>query len=94
MKRYTVDDVRRDEDPEGSWVLYEDVKHLLTSKSQLFRVSRQRGKSQMFNFHRDHLRTLYGAPRTQTNGNIKREYFELEDGKVIMFASPLPTSKG
>ena len=34
------------------------------------------------------LRTKLGAPRTSTNGGMLREYFELGDGKVIMFASP------
>lgn len=25
------------------------------------------------------------------HGNLKREYFEMEDGRVVMFCSPLPT---
>ncbi len=41
-----------------------------------------------FATHREVLRDHYGDPRVSTLGGLKREYFELEDGKVIMFASP------
>ncbi len=44
-----------------------------------------------FDATREVLRDHYGAPRTMINDGLKREYFELEDGKVIMFASPTQT---
>ena len=46
-------------------------------------------KSKMFDLHREVLTQRCGAPRTSTSGGILREFFELEDGKVIMFASPI-----
>lgn len=42
-----------------------------------------------FHSHREVLRTQYGEPRVSTVGNLKREYFELEDGYVVMFCSPI-----
>ena len=58
------------------------------SKSQLFRLFHQAEND--FAFHKALLAAKHGDPRTSTNGGMKREYFELDDGKVIMFASPLP----
>ena len=57
------------------------------SKSQLFRLFHQAEND--FAFHKALLAAKHGDPRTSTNGGMKREYFELGDGKVIMFASPL-----
>ena len=53
-------------------------------------TGRAQGKSNAFHFHREALRAKYGDPRVSLSGGIKREYFELEDGQVIMFASPTP----
>ena len=39
------------------------------------------------------LRSKHGEPRTSCNGGIKREYFELGDGKIIMLASPFTPQK-
>jgi hypothetical protein len=35
------------------------------------------------------LRAKLGEPRSSISSDIKREWFELEDGQVIMFATPL-----
>ena len=50
-------------------------------------------KSQIFDLHREALRAKYGAPRTSHAGGMLREYFETEEGKVIMFCSPKQESK-
>ena len=50
--------------------------------------TRRQHKSNLFHAHREALRAKYGAPRTSHAGGMLREYFEVEDGKVIMFCSP------
>lgn len=54
---------------------------------------RQVGKSSLFETHRKLMIGRYGPPKTSTAGDIKREWFELEDGRVIMFATPLRRSE-
>ena len=58
----------------------------------MHKVTRQRGKAAVFELHRAALSAKYGAPRVSVAGDLKREYFDLGDGRVIMFCSPLANS--
>ena len=60
-------------------------------KSELKRLANQTDDS--FEFHRALIAAVHGAPRTSTNGGVKREYFELGNGQVIMFATELPENE-
>jgi len=62
---------------------------VLSQDDMEFIVQARRGKSELFVLCREVLRAEYGDPKTSTAGDIKREWFELEDGRVIMFATPL-----
>ena len=55
------------------------------SKSKVKRIASQVDDD--FKFVGALLRSKHGEPRTSCNGGIKREYFELGDGKIIMLAS-------
>lgn len=52
-----------------------------------YAYDRRYRKSDLFQLHREALRAKYGEPRIVVTGNLRKEYFELGDDRVIMFAS-------